>query len=166
MLIRVLARIALPMLVLQACASIDVGKDFDEKKVAEIKIGSTDKAQIQSWFGQPVSRFRMDGKETWTYQRVQSSAGMSGSGAAKTAGASIAAGAVSMIPIVGALAGPVAGMAIAPSATDMQAASNGKTLTVTFGGDLVVGCQLTLSRSGGKMMDAMTASDTDITTCH
>jgi len=108
----------------------------------------------------------MDGKETWTYQRVQSSAGMSGSGAAKTAGASIAAGAVSMIPIVGALAGPVAGMAIAPSATDMQAASNGKTLTVTFGGDLVVGCQLTLSRSGGKMMDAMTASDTDITTCH
>lgn len=154
------------MIILGGCSSVDMGKDFDEKKVSEVRLGVTDKTQIQSFFGPPTSRLRMDGRETWTYQRVQSSAGMSGSGAAKTVGSSVAAGALSMIPFVGVIAGPVAGVALQPGMNDIQASSSGKSLTVEFNGDIVSGCRLTISHSGGKMMDAMTSSDTDITTCH
>src|SRR5476651_1867747 len=75
------------LLVVGACASTEFGREFDEKRVAEIKSGVTTKAEVQSMLGQPLSRMRIDGKESWTYQRGSASAGVTGAGAAKSGAA-------------------------------------------------------------------------------
>ena len=41
-------------LVLGGCAS--VGRDFDETKVEQIRKGTTTRAEIEQWFGQPNDR--------------------------------------------------------------------------------------------------------------
>jgi outer membrane protein assembly factor BamE (lipoprotein component of BamABCDE complex) len=43
---------ALPLLILAACATT-AGRDFDSTKVASIKVGSTKRSDIDTWFGTP-----------------------------------------------------------------------------------------------------------------
>jgi outer membrane protein assembly factor BamE (lipoprotein component of BamABCDE complex) len=171
MLIRFLARVALPMLVLQACApKMDAGNDFDETKISEIHVGATSKTQIQALFGTPMNRMNLDGKETWTYQRVTTSDGGAGGKAVAASGAmTVATMAGYMIPGVGAL-GAFAGMAAQAGATrsmgDSTITSNSKGLTIEFRQDVVASCRLTTTKVSASAATAMgTGSDVEITTC-
>jgi outer membrane protein assembly factor BamE (lipoprotein component of BamABCDE complex) len=162
---------ALLPLVSSACmAPPDMGKDFDETKVSEIRIGATTKSQVQSLLGAPVNRLSMDGRETWTYQRVTTSNSGAGTYAATQGAMTVASIAGSMIPGVGAL-GMMAGALAATSAGGMAASqskitSNAKTLTIEFRQDIVLTCRLMISRTNAEPMTAAVApSDTEITTC-
>jgi outer membrane protein assembly factor BamE (lipoprotein component of BamABCDE complex) len=152
------------LLVVGACASTEFGREFDEKRVAEIKSGVTTKAEVQSMLGQPLSRMRIDGKESWTYQRGSASAGVTGAGAAKSGAATVGAFALGMIPVVGMIALPAASAAgSAAGAGEMSSKSQSKTLQLDFDiTDRVSSCRLTVNSSNTIMP---MGGDTDITTC-
>jgi hypothetical protein len=61
-----------------ACAS--AGRNFDESRVSNIKTGTTTRAEIEQWFGQPVSRAQVAGSAVgavlrYTYSYAHSSWG-------------------------------------------------------------------------------------------
>ena len=62
--------VALTIVVLvsaSGCASTAQGRKFDDSYVAQIKKGSTTKAQIREKLGEPVSTSKTSDMETWTY---------------------------------------------------------------------------------------------------
>lgn len=49
------------------CATMDVGKDFPEEQVINIRIGETTKEEIRRIFGEPWRVGLENGQQTWTY---------------------------------------------------------------------------------------------------
>jgi outer membrane protein assembly factor BamE (lipoprotein component of BamABCDE complex) len=62
-----LLSIALTLPLVAGCASMAQGQKFDDSYVAQIRKGSTTKAQIRQAFGEPISVSRSAEIETWTY---------------------------------------------------------------------------------------------------
>ncbi|HZN40116.1 MAG TPA: hypothetical protein VFD82_15020 [Planctomycetota bacterium] len=67
--------ISVACLMLAGCAS--AGRDFDETKVPNIKVGTTTRVEIEQWFGLPVNRTSLSGQPngavmryTYTYARA------------------------------------------------------------------------------------------------
>lgn len=69
-----------------SCAT--VGRDFDTTHVSDVETGSTDKAQVREWFGEPTQTVTLTdqatgGVERWVYSYAYSSwGGMSTTGKA------------------------------------------------------------------------------------
>ncbi|MBW2467576.1 MAG: outer membrane protein assembly factor BamE [Deltaproteobacteria bacterium] len=49
------------------CAPINVGYDFPDEQVINIRIGQTTKDEIRAVFGEPWRTGLENGRETWTY---------------------------------------------------------------------------------------------------
>jgi hypothetical protein len=75
----ILISLSIFVLLIGGCAN--VGKDFPDQKVPEIRIGETTREDIRSLFGSPWRVGLEDGQRTWTYGRYR--AGLFGAKAAK-----------------------------------------------------------------------------------
>ena len=59
--------IGITILSVSGCAPMNVGYDFPDEQVINIKIGHTTKNEIRTVFGEPWRVGLENGKETWTY---------------------------------------------------------------------------------------------------
>ena len=119
---------------LSACTST-AGQQFSVNAARQIRPGVTDKSQVQSYLGQPLSRVNINGEDTWTYSYANTSVDI---------------GAQNFIPIVG------------PFLPGAQGASyDVSSVTINFRGDIVSKCTLTTSsttaESQGGLNGAMIA---------
>jgi hypothetical protein len=74
-------------LVCSGCAS--TGKDFDDTKAANIKTGTTTRAEIEQWFGAPTSRTPLSNTANGAVLRYQYTHGKASWGGASSSGKSL-----------------------------------------------------------------------------
>src|SRR5471032_1216604 len=85
---------------ISACATSNYGRDFDDSKATQIKVGVTTRPEVPALLGQPITRMKMYGQKTWSYNPGSVSSGTAG-GAAKSAAGTVATTAIG-IPVPGA----------------------------------------------------------------